>query len=77
MVPFCSQVLQPGVKGGQGVNLDMVRAKDDPTTFFNDGLRKIDFVLVYEETAKDIDEGLPENLDNAAFDPENIDQISK
>ena len=38
-----------------GVNLDMMRPKDDPTTYFNDGIRKIDFVLVFEETGKDLD----------------------
>ena len=37
-----------------GVNLDVVRNDDDPTTFFRDGVRKIDFVLVYEENVKDL-----------------------
>ena len=41
------------MKNDLGVNLDLVKAIDDPTTFFNDGIRKIDFVLVYEESAKD------------------------
>lgn len=26
---------------------------EDPTTYFNDGVRKIDFVLVYEENRND------------------------
>ena len=26
--------------------------QEDPTTFFNDGVRKIDFVLVFEETGQ-------------------------
>ena len=35
------------------MNLDFCGAgKEDPTTFFNDGVRKIDFVLVFEETLK-------------------------
>jgi hypothetical protein len=33
--------------GASGVNLDVCRGgKEDPTTFFKDGVRKIDFVLV-------------------------------
>lgn len=63
-----------------GVNLDMVKPKDDPTTYFNDGLRKIDFILVYEESPKDTlefpDEMLPTNGDNTAMDAE-FDQLSK
>lgn len=34
---------------GKGVNLDLIHGHDDQTTFFADGVRKIDFVLVYEE----------------------------
>ena len=34
--------------GASGVNLDICRGgKEDPTTFFRDGVRKIDFVLVH------------------------------
>ena len=36
-----------GASGGGGVNLDICRGgKEDPTTFFRDGIRKIDFVMV-------------------------------
>jgi len=46
-----------GSNGGVGVNLDFCGAgKEDPTTFFNDGVRKIDFVLVFEETLKSEDD---------------------
>ena len=47
------QVLPAGAHNDTGVNLDLIKPKDDPTTYFNDGLRKIDFVLVYEESPKD------------------------
>merc|ERR1719361_2517189 len=33
--------------------MDILRPKDDPTTYLNDGMRKIDFVLVYEDQNKD------------------------
>ena len=33
--------------------MDILRPKDDMTTYFNDGMRKIDFVLVYEDQIKD------------------------
>lgn len=38
------------------MNLDVCFGKEDPTTFLNDGIRKIDFVLVVEENAKDFAE---------------------
>ena len=59
-----------------GVNLDMVKVKDDPTTYFNDGIRKIDFVLVYEENAKDTMDFPEEMLDNTVVAAE-FDQLSK
>ena len=59
-----------------GVNLDMVKAKDDATTYFNDGLRKIDFVLVYEENAKDNLDFPEEMVENTAVAAE-FDQLSK
>ena len=33
--------------------MDILRPKDDATTYLNDGMRKIDFVLVYEDQNKD------------------------
>ena len=50
---YILQVLPAGAHNDIGVNLDLIKPKDDPTTYFNDGLRKIDFVLVYEESPKD------------------------
>lgn len=47
------QVLPPGVKGDVGVNLDKIRPIEDVSTYFSDGIRKIDFVLVYSETGED------------------------
>ena len=29
--------------------IDLKRSKEDISTYFNDGLRKIDFVLVYQD----------------------------
>lgn len=46
---FCLffQVVHADGHDGQGVNLDICRGgKEDPTTFFRDGVRKIDFVMV-------------------------------
>jgi hypothetical protein len=64
-------------KHGQdhGVNLDVCFGKDDPTTFFNDGVRKIDFILVVEESVKDFAEsdGFVEGLNPN----DNIDDSSK
>ena len=36
-----------------GVNLDKIRPIEDVSTYFSDGIRKIDFVLVYSETGED------------------------
>ena len=47
------QVLPPSVKGDVGVNLDKIRPIEDVSTYFSDGIRKIDFVLVYSETGED------------------------
>ena len=50
------QVLPSGVKPDVGVNLNPTHyvPKDDATTYFSDGVRKIDFILVYnEELGKD------------------------
>ena len=47
------QVLPPGAKGDVGVNLDKIRPIEDVSTYFSDGIRKIDFVLVYSETGED------------------------
>ena len=59
----------------QGVNLDVCFGKEDPTTFFNDGIRKIDFVLVVEENVKDFAEsdGFGEGFNTN----DNIDDSSK
>jgi hypothetical protein len=71
------QVLPPGAKEAMGVNLDMLQAKDDPTTFFSDGIRKIDFVLVYEETVKDTLD-FQKDINNATIqDSAEFDQLSK
>ena len=43
--------------------LEICRGKDDPTTFFKDQKRKVDFVLVYEEDKKDVHNELPEELE--------------
>ena len=50
------QVLHSNKGQDHGVNLDVCFGKEDPTTFLNDGIRKIDFVLVVEENAKDFAE---------------------
>ena len=71
------QVLPQGVKNDYGVNLDLVKPKDDPTTYFNDGLRKIDFVLVYEETSKDAMDFADEMADNTVAIDAEFDQLSK
>ena len=43
--------------------LEICRGKDDPTTFFKDLKRKVDFVLVYEEDKKDVHIALPQELE--------------
>ena len=60
--------------GGLGVNLDICVGKEDPTTFFNDGVRKIDFVLVFEETLKADGAGDDYDLTTPATD---LDQDAK
>eukprot|EP00093_Oithona_nana_P002559 02559.XXX_68428_81120_1 [CDS] Oithona nana genome sequencing. len=72
-----NEVLPAGVKNDLGVNLDLVKAIDDPTTFFNDGIRKIDFVLVYEESAKDTMEFPEDIVDNTMAIDAEFDNISK
>ena len=72
---FISQVLQTQGGQGYGVNLDVCLGKEDPTTFFNDGIRKIDFVLVVEENVKNCAEsdGIGDGFNNS----DNIDTSSK
>ena len=64
---FLFQVLQTHT-GHEGVNLDGCIGKEDPTTFFNDGMRRIDFVLVFEETVKDAAEA---EMDQATMELDN------
>ena len=45
------------------VPLEISIGKEDPTTFFKDQKRKIDFVLVYEEDKKDVHIELPQELE--------------
>ena len=45
------------------VPLEIFCGKEDPTTFFKDQKRKVDFVLVYEEDKKDVHVDLPEELE--------------
>ena len=69
------QVLHTKQGQDHGVNLDVCFGKEDPTTFLNDGVRKIDFVLVVEENAKDFAEsdGFGEGINPNG----NIDDSSK
>jgi len=68
---YTVKVLPPDHHGLGNINLDLGKAKDDPTTYFNDGLRKIDFVLVYEgESPKDTMDFQETLVDNAGGDPE-------
>jgi len=52
-----------GQTSEEQVPLQICRGKEDPTTFFNDQKRKIDFVLVYEEDKKDVHVELPQELE--------------
>lgn len=72
---FTFQVLHTNKGQDHGVNLDVCFGKEDPTTFLNDGVRKIDFVLVVEENAKDFAES---DGFTDGFNPNgNIDDSSK
>ena len=33
----------------ENITIPIVRSKEDPSTYFNDGSRKVDFVLVYQD----------------------------
>ena len=33
----------------ENISIPIVKSKEDSSTFFNDGSRKVDFVLVYQE----------------------------
>ena len=57
--------------------MDLVKAIDDPTTFFNDGVRKIDFVLVYEESPKDTLDFPEDIVDTTMAMGGEFDNISK
>ena len=54
---FLPKILEHAASGNGGgptkgaVNLDLINpgGRDDATTYFKDGVRKIDFVMVYEE----------------------------
>ena len=72
---FIPQVLQTQGGRGHGVNLDVCLGKEDPTTFFNDGIRKIDFVLVVEENVKDFTES--DGYGDGFNSSDNIDNSSK
>jgi hypothetical protein len=60
---FCHQVVHTDHghnNGSSGVNLDICRGgKEDPTTFFRDGIRKIDFVLVRRYPVFYVSSGFP------------------
>ena len=61
MMKWFQQVF--GQSSEEHVPLQICRGKEDPTTFFNDHKRKIDFVLVYEEDKKDVHVELPQELE--------------
>ena len=61
MIYSFQQVFQQSSE--EHVPLEIFRGKEDPTTFFKDQKRKIDFVLVYEEDKKDVHIELPQELE--------------
>lgn len=71
------QVLHAKQGQGHGVNLDVCFGKEDPTTFFNDGIRKIDFVLVVEENVSDFKRESDVGPGDGFNPNDNVDDSSK